>query len=154
MLAGGDRAVGVREGGPEMGEDVRRRPLRGRIGWQLGRRAQPGQGGADFALAVVEALPEALPGPVAEMAVGGAAGSNDAAGDGALEEAPQRAGGQAEAADFVGEPDGERPPAAAACIAVAAKDAAGADRLALGIGVIAVQKAMANQGTGHLAVRT
>ena len=82
MLAGGDRAVGVGEGGLEMGEDVRRRPRRGRIGWQLGRRAQPGQGGADLALAVVEALPDALPGPVAEMAVGGAAGSGDAAGDG------------------------------------------------------------------------
>ena len=129
MLEGGDRAVGVGEGGLEMGEDLRGRLARGvrrRPGRQLGRRAASAQGGADLALCPVEAFPDALPGPVAELAIEGADGGEDAAGDGELEEPPQSAGGQAEPSDFVGEPDAEGPPATGACVAVAAKDPPGA----------------------------
>ena len=72
MLEGGDRAVGIGEGGLEMGEDlrgrlacgVRRRPRR-----QLGRRAASAQGGADLALGQAEPLPDALPGPLAQLAI-------------------------------------------------------------------------------------
>jgi hypothetical protein len=158
MLEGGDRTVGVGESGLEMGEDLRRWPARG-FGRQRGRqlrwRAPLRQCRADLALAQVEALPEALPGPVAEMAIGGANGSEDAVGDGALEEAPQTAGGQAEPSDFVGAPDAESPTATATCLAVAAKNPPRADRLSLGMALlIAAQKAVANQRADHLAVRT
>ena len=65
------------------------------------------------------------------------------------------AGGQAEPSDFVGEPDAEGPPATGPCIAVAAKDPPGADRLSLGAAVVkAVQKAVPNQRADDLAVRT
>src|SRR5271157_1741608 len=94
-------------------------------------------------------------GPVAEMADEAAEGGADAVGDGALEEAPQAGGGQAEASDFVGEPDGERPPAAGSCVAVAAKDPPGAERLVPEVVlVIAEQTAVANESADHLAVRT
>lgn len=69
-----------------MGENLRRRPVRAsgrRPGRQLGRRAALRQGRADLALAVIEAFPDALPGPLTQMAVGSAAGGEDAAGDGA-----------------------------------------------------------------------
>jgi hypothetical protein len=77
-------------------------------------------------------LPDALPGAVAH-AVDGANGGEDAVNGGALEELPQRGGGQAEASDLVGEPDAERPPAAGSRPAVAAKDPPGADGFALGL---------------------
>jgi len=109
MLEGGDRTGGVGEGGLEMGEDLRGRPKRG-LRRQFGRRAPRRQCRADFALALVEPFPDALQGPVTEMAIGGADGSEDADGGSALEEAPQTAGGQAEPSDFVGDPDAERPP--------------------------------------------
>ena len=91
MLEGGDGTVGVGEGGLEMGEDLGRRPVCGLVGdgRQFGRRAACRQCRADLALAQVEAFPDALPGAVAEMAVGGADGSEDAAGDGVLKEPPQ-----------------------------------------------------------------
>jgi hypothetical protein len=63
-LESGDRTVAVGEGGLEMGEDVRRRSVFRR---QLGRRAPLEECGAGLALAVVEPLPDALPGPVAQM---------------------------------------------------------------------------------------
>ena len=78
------------------------------------------------ALALVEPFPDAQQGPLTQLAVAGADGREDAAGDGALEEPPQSAGGQAEPSDFVGEPDAESPPATAPCLAVAAKDPPGA----------------------------
>jgi hypothetical protein len=55
-------------------------------GGDSGGGQRPTQGRADLALAPVEPFPDALPGPVAELAVDGAAGGEDAAGDGALEE--------------------------------------------------------------------
>ena len=121
----------------------------------VGRRAASEECGADVALAVVEPLPDALPGPVAQMAVGGADGGEDAVGDGVLEEAPQTGGGQAEASDFVGDPDAEGPPAAGPCVAVAAKDPPGAEGLSLGAAVVkTVQKAVLNESADDLAVRT
>ena len=91
MLEGGDRTVGVGEGGLEMGEDLQPAGagLRGDLRRQFGRRAPPGQCRADLALAQVEPFPDALPGAVAEMAVGGADGCARVAGDGAFEEPPQ-----------------------------------------------------------------
>ena len=114
-------AAGWRAGSPAAGQ-------------RLGRRAASAQCGADLALAQVEPFPDALPGPVAELAVDGAAGGDDAAGDGELEEPPQSAGGQAEPSDLVGEPDAEGPSATGTCMAVAAKDPPGADGLSLGAG--------------------
>jgi hypothetical protein len=64
-----------------MGEYLGSRPARGLSGQrdgQLGRRAQLGQCRADLALAVVEALPDALPGSTTEMAAGDLAGDADA----------------------------------------------------------------------------
>lgn len=152
MLEGSDRTGGVGEGGLEMGEDLGRGLVLRR---QLGRRAASEESGADVALGVVESFPDALQGPVAEMAVEGADGGEDAVGDGALEEAPQAGGGQAEASDFVGEPDGEGPPAAGPGVAVAAKDPPGAEGLSLGAALVkTVQKAVLNESADNLAVRT
>ena len=129
MLEGGDRTVAVGEGGLEVGKDLGRRSVFRR---QLGWRAAVDECGADLALAVAEPLPDAQPGPVAQMAGAAANGGEDAVGDGALQEAPQGGGGQAEASDFVGQPDGEGSPAAGTCLAVAAKDAAGSEGFAVG----------------------
>jgi hypothetical protein len=153
MLEGGDRTVGVGEGGLEMGEDLCRRPL-GRLGRYLGERAPPQQGRADLTLAPVEPFPDALPGFVAALAVGGADRGGDAAGDGALKEAPQSAGGQAQPSDLVGDPDAERPPAAATCLAVAAKDPPGAHGLSLGAALVkSPQETVPNERADNLAVR-
>jgi hypothetical protein len=148
---GGDRTGAVGEGGLEMGEDVRLGSVFRR---QFGRRAAPEECGADRALAVAELLPDALQGSVAQMAVAVANGGEDADGNGASEEAPQAGGGQAEAADCVGEPDGEGPPSAGPCLAVAAKDPPGAERLSVGFAVVkSVQKAVLNESADNLAVR-
>ena len=152
LLEGGDGTVGIGEGGLEMGEDLGRGSVfRG----QLGGRAAPEECGADGALAEVESLPDAQQGPVAEMAVEAANGGEDAAGNGALEEAPESAGGEAEASDFVGGPDAERVPAAGTCIAVATKDPLGTERFLLGVAVVkSVEKAVPNESADNLAVRT
>ena len=100
-------------------------------------------------------MPDALHGPVTEMAVEAADGGEDAVGDGALEKAPQAGGGQAEASDLVGGPDGEGPPAAAPGVAVAAKDAAGTEGLSPGVDLVkAVQGAVANESADDVAVGT
>ncbi len=154
MLEVGDRTVGVGEGCLKMSEDMRRRPMRG-FGRQLGWRTSPRQCRADLALALVEAFPDALQGPVTELAVGGADGCAYAVGNGALEKAPQTAGGQAEPSDLVGTPDAESPPAPRTCIAVAAKDPPGAHGLSLGTALVKpAQIAVPNQRTDNLAMRT
>jgi hypothetical protein len=56
------------------------------------------------------------------MAIGDADGRGDAAGAGVLEKTPQTTSGQAEAADFVSEPNAESAAATATVVAVAAKD--------------------------------
>ena len=105
-------------------------------------------------MSLVKAFPDALPGPIAQPGVDGADGGEQAAGDGALKEPPQSAGGEAEPADFVGEPDADGPPATGTRIAVAAKDPPGAERLSLGAAlVIAVQTAVPIQRADHIAVR-
>ena len=134
MLKGGDR-VGVREGSLEMREDVRCRPARGSSG-QIGRRAPSCKRRADLALPQVEPSPDALQGPVTEVAVASAAGGEDRAGDGMLEEAPQTAGGQAEPSDFVGVPGAEGASATRTSIAVAAKDPPGAFGFAPGAAIV------------------
>jgi len=157
----GDGTVGVWEGGLEMGEDVCRRPvlrLSRQRGGQLGRRTACGECRADLALAKSEAFPDALQGAVSEVAVGSADSGEDAAGGGELEEAPQAAGGQAEPSDFVGAPDAEGPTATRASVAVAAKDPACANGLALGRALVkaaqiavAIERAVRSaMGTGRL----
>ena len=92
MLEGGDRAANIGEGGLEMGEDLGGRlacGIRRRPGRRLGRRAAPAQGGADVALCPVEAFPDALQSAIAQAAIDGAAGRDQAAGDGGLQEPPQ-----------------------------------------------------------------
>ncbi len=133
MLIGGDRAVGVREGGVEMGEDLGHGPMRGR---QVGRLASLKQCGANLALAQVEALPDALHGSVTQMTLDGANRGRNAVGDGALEELPQRAGGHLQSSNFVDMPNAERATAAGPSVAVAAKDPASAHGLPRGITVV------------------
>src|SRR5271156_6627326 len=88
------------------------------------------------------------------MAVGGADRRADAADCGLLEETPQSGGCQAEAADFVGAPDAERPPATGPRVAVAAEDAPGAHRLSPRAAVVKpAEKAMLNQRADDLAMR-
>jgi hypothetical protein len=127
VLEGGDRAVGVREGVLEMGEDLGRRRmsrgLRRQRSW-LGRWAAAKQCRADGALGLVEAFADTPQGSVTPMAVGSADGGVNAVANGALEEAPQSAGSQAQASDFVRGPDAEGPSAPASAMAVAAKEAA------------------------------
>ncbi len=155
MLEGGDRAVGVGEGSLEMRDDVGRGSVRGFCGGQLRRRTASRQCRADLALSLVEPFPDALQGPVTQMAVGVADGRENAAGGGALEEPPQSGGGEAEPSDLVGEPDAESPPAATTCIAVAAKDPPGAQRPSPRAGVVkAVEEPVPNQRADDLAVRT
>jgi hypothetical protein len=155
MLKGGDRAVGIGEGGSEMGEDMCRGSAC-RFGRQIGGWAARRQRRANSALAQIESFPEALPGPVAAPAIGNNADRRrDAVGDGDLKESPQSAGGQASASDLVGEPDAEGPPATQAPIAIAAEDSPRADRLSLRVTLIeAAQITMADQRANSLAVRT
>ena len=154
MLEGGDRAVGLRKGDMQMSEDVCRGPVRGNGGW-LRWRAARGQCCAEFGLGQVESLPNALPGAVAEMAVGGTNGSGQGADGGELEEAPKAAGGEAESSDFVGAPDAEGATAAGAGLAIAAKDASGAEGFLAGVLVVKTeQTAMAIEGADDLAMRT
>ena len=150
MLEVGDR-VGVGEGGLKMGDDMRRRPLRG----EFGRRSASQQGGSDRALGEVEPLPDALQSPVAQMALRGSARGGDAVGDGTQEELPEKAGGEAQPSDFIGEPNAERASAPATRVAVAAKDSAGAHGLFLGAALVeAEQKAVADERADGLAMRT
>ena len=129
MLEGGDRTVGIGKGGLEMGEYLRCRPvggLRGDLGGSSG-----GGHRADSAVRILlwpwskrfqmrcqvrsqrwrSAVRMASAMPLAAAC---------------LRNCHRAAGGQAESADFVGAPDAEGTAAARACIAVAAKDAAGA----------------------------
>ena len=158
MLEGGDRTVGVREGGLEMCDDLGSRPVRrlGRQpGRQFGRPADSQEGRADLALAQVEPSPDALPGSVAEMAVSSADGCDNGAGHGVLEKPPQAAAGQAEPANLVGTPDAESPPAARSTVAIAAKDPPGADGFLPGAAVVkAAQIAVADERANDLAMRT
>jgi len=150
--------MSIGEGGLEMGEDmggslvfgVRRRPRQ-----RLGRRTASEQGGADLALGQVKPLPDALPGPLTPLALDVPAGGEDACGECELEEARQGVGGDAEPADFVGEPDAEGPAATGACLAVAAEYPPGTQGFSLGAGLVeAVQAAVPIQGANGLAMRT
>ena len=77
-----------------MGEDLGRGGTTRRTGHRW--RAASQQGRADRGLAVVEPLPNPLPGSAAQMAAGIADRTSDAADDGVLEEPPQGAGGDTE----------------------------------------------------------
>jgi len=99
-------------------------------------------------LGLVEPLPDALPGAIAEPAVDGPAGGQNGAGDGELEELPQCAGSHTEASNSVGALDANGPSAAGPSVAVTAEDAPGADGL-----LLAVQAAVADQRADDLAVR-
>ncbi len=138
-----------------MGEDLRRRGLAWRWRRRLWRRAQPGQCRADHGLAKAEAAPEALPGAVAEMAIGGPDGSGHGTGGGEQEEAAKAGGGQTQSADFVGDPDAESAAAPRPCLAIAAKDASGADGFVLEVLLVeSVQTAVAIENADDLAMRT
>jgi hypothetical protein len=154
MLEVGNRTVGVGKGGLEMGDNVGRRS--GRCSGLIGRRTTRRECRAELALAQVESSPDALPGPVTSSAVGDdSACRGDAAGDGALQESPQRVGGDAQASDFVSKPDAEGATAAGTSMTVAAKDPPGAEGLVLGVAfVVAAQKAVANQRADRFAMRT
>ena len=155
MLEGGDRTVGIGEGGLKMCQDLRCGPARS-FRWEFGRRATCQQGRAEFALAQVEPFPDALPGPVTSPTVGDdATRSGDAVRNGrALQESPQRVGGHAQASDFVCAPDAEGPTAANSPMAIAAKNPPSADHFALGVAfVVPAQKAVPIQRANGLAMR-
>jgi len=151
LLEGSDGTGSVGKGGLKMSEDLRRGSV---LRPQFGRWAAPEECGANLALAPLEALPEAPPGPVAERAVAAADGGANASGNGTLEEAPQTAGGQAEASDFVGQPDAEGAAAAGPVVAVAAEDPPGPHRLVLAAIIEAAQEAVPNQRADSFAVWT
>jgi hypothetical protein len=158
LLESGDGALSVGEGGLEMGEDVRGRLAHGIAGRGPGRcirwRAASKEGRADLALGQVEAFPDALPIAFVQPAIDGAAGGEDATCDDVLEELPQGGGGEVEASDFVDEPDAEGPPATGPVIAVAAKDAAGAEGPFPGAALVeSVETAVAIQSADRVAVR-
>jgi hypothetical protein len=155
LLEGGDGRVGVGEGGLEMCEDVCGLGPACGFGGRRRRWAAAPQCRADVALAEVEPLPEALVATVAQLAVDGAAGGDEAVDGGALQEAPQTAGSQAKPSDFVSEPDADRATATGSSLALAAQEAACAVGSALGTGVVkSVQRAVANQGAHRMAVGT
>ena len=133
MLEGGDGTVGVGEGGLEMGEDLRGRPARGFSaggnsgGGQRPHRAVrillwPRSNRFQMRCQVRSLRWQSTARMAARMPPATARWRNR----------HRARGGQAEPSDLVGEPDAEGPPAAAACVAVAAKDPPGADRLSLG----------------------
>lgn len=156
LLEGGDGAWSVGEGGLEMGEDLGGGLALGfadRLGRCVRWRAASMQGRANVGLCPVEAFPDALPGAIAEPAADGVSGGEQAAGDSELEEAPQGAGAETEAADLVGEPDAEGPSASGTGIAVAAKDALGVAGLLRACLIEAAQIAMPDQRADGLAVR-
>ena len=84
-----------------MSEDLGRRVGRA-AGRQLGRRAASRKSGAELALAEVEAFPEALPGPVAEVAVAARRAARRQSATACWRKRHRAGGGQAEASDFVG----------------------------------------------------
>ncbi len=153
ILKRGDGTVMVGEGGLQVCEDLRFRlafVFRWRIRWStVGIQCI-----ADVALAQLEALPDTLQSSGAQVAVGSADGGGDAAGDGALEEAPEHVGREAEPSNFVGEPDAESASTAGTSIAVAAKDASCANGFLLWTGLVeSVQEAMQNECSDGCAVR-
>ena len=103
----------------------------------------------------VEPFPDALQGPVTKMAADSAAGCKNRAGDGALEEAPQKACGQAQPPDLVRAPDAEGPPAPRACLAVAAKNPPRAQGFVPGAAVVkSIQITVPDQCADNLAMGT
>src|SRR6185437_9076094 len=127
LLEGGDRAIGVGKRYREVRENLCGGGPASRCGGSMGRRAATEQGGADRALIPLKSGPDSPQGSIAARTFAGTDGGGNAAGDGPLEECPDGAGGQAQPPDFVGEPDADGPSAAAAAMAVAAEDPAGAD---------------------------
>jgi hypothetical protein len=104
---------------------------------------------------VVESRPDALEGSAAELAVGGVDGVGDGANDGVLEKRPQGPGSEAQASDFVGEPDTEGSSAAATPMTVAAKDPPCSGRSSLWIVVVKTREyAVSNERSDDLAVWT
>jgi hypothetical protein len=149
VLEGGDRTVIIGKGGLKMGERLVVRSLGG-IRW---RRTACPECGADLALVLVEAFPDAKPASIAEVAADSVDGGDDGAGGGVLEEGPERVGGEAEASDLVGEPDAEGASAAGAEITIAAEDTVCAAGLALWTGiVVAVEIAVLDEVAGFVAV--
>ncbi len=123
-LEGGDGTVVVWEGGLEVGEDVCGWGPASGNGRELGRRTATQERGADGTLCPVESHPDASEGSVASGALGGVDGGRDGAADGVLKKCPQCACGDAQASDFVGEPDAEGSSAALPPMTVTAKDSA------------------------------
>jgi len=104
---------------------------------------------------MVESFPDALECSFAAWAVGGVAGVGDGADDGVLEKRPEGACGEAQASDFVGQPDAEGSSAATPPMAVAAKDPSCPECLSWCVGVVeSGECAVANEHANGLAVGT
>ena len=126
-----------------------------RCEWSGGRRSATQERRANPALGPVEAGPGAVPRSGAATARSNADGVGESPEDGVSEEGPQGARGEARAPNFGSDPDAGGASAAGSPVAVAAKDAAGPKRLALGAAVIEpAERAVAIEGANGLAVRT
>jgi len=153
-LEGGDGTVGVGEAGLEMSEDLCSGGPTCVRGRDLGRRTATQERGADGGLAVVESLPDALPGSVASRALGGFDGGDDGADDGELEERPEGVCGDVQASDLVGEPDAEGSPTAGPLTPLVAIDPPRTDGGSLRVAVVeSGENAVAIECTDGVAVR-
>ena len=125
--------------------------------WQPGRCAALGERGTDMALAVHETLPDSIGRRDAEIRVQCAKGfSFVSKNNHELEECPQRICAEAQAFDFIGDPNAESVSATAvALLAVVTEDAPAATRFPIFIGLsVAIQLAVENQRSSRFAMRT
>jgi hypothetical protein len=106
-------------------------------------------------LAAIESFPDALEGSVTPRTVDGFDGRGDAANDGVPDKVQQRACGDAQTSDLVGEPDTEGSSAAASSMTVAAKDASCPECSLWWVAVVeSVENAVAVECADSLAVWT
>ena len=134
VLEGGDRTVGVGEGGLEMGEDLAP-PVR--ADWQAAAAARAAGTAPSSAVRIV-LWPRSKRFQMRckvrslrwQWTARMAAGMLPATASWRNRHRPR--GGQAQSSDLVGEPDAEGPSATGSCVAVAAKDPPGAEGFALG----------------------
>jgi hypothetical protein len=153
LLEGGDGAIGLGELGLKVSENLGLSRSRARRWWQLRGWTAVQQGGANRTLIVLKSSPDAPEGPVAPGQVGLADRVSQAPLDDPLEEGPEGGCGEAESADFLGEPDTDGSSASVPAMAVAAEDSAGADGWPGAAVIESGENAMADEGADGKAVR-
>ena len=150
VLIGGERAVGLGKGGLQVGDDLGLGSFCRQLRWW----APSQQNGTEGTLGPREAMPETLPGPVTPLKLGHrSCCCRDAAGEDLSQESPHYPRAQAQAADFVGQPDTDGPSTTTLRMPVAAVDPSRPQTLSLAL-VIPHQAAMTNQSPHRPAMRT